>query len=138
MKLLAFRFGVGCAFLAFAVAAGAAGPSEAGVDWANATEVTVVLTEYRFQPASLVFHPGVAYRLHLENRGRELHEFTAPEFLKSVSLRNPDVLARGGREAVLQPHEEKDIYFVARVPGHYGLFCADHDYYGMIGSIAVE
>ena len=41
--------------------------------------VTVDLVDYRFVPDHLVFRRGIAYRLHLENKGGEQHEFTAPE-----------------------------------------------------------
>jgi len=41
-------------------------------------------------------------------------------------------------EVVLQPNEQKDLYFVALRPGHYDMWCADHDWAGMIGDITVE
>ena len=42
------------------------------VDWSTAQTVTVVTTEYAFKPKSLTFHSGVTYRLHLDNRGKEI------------------------------------------------------------------
>jgi uncharacterized cupredoxin-like copper-binding protein len=80
----------------------------------------------------------VLYRLHLENRGREMHEFTAPEFLKSVAVNNPDVLAKDGTDVVLQPGDVKDVLFVPRRAGRFKLICADHDWAGMVGEIIVE
>ena len=55
--------------------------AEPGVDWSQAETVTVVMVDDRFVPDHLSFRHGVPYRLHLENRGKDLHEFTAPEFL---------------------------------------------------------
>jgi uncharacterized cupredoxin-like copper-binding protein len=96
------------------------------------------MTEYRFTPNHLGFRKGVRYRLRLENPGAELHEFTAPAFFKAIDLANPDVLAAGGHEIVLQPREWKEVYFAARQLGHYELTCADHDWAGMVGEIVIE
>jgi len=100
--------------------------------------VTEQTVEYRFLPAELVFRPGVLYRLHLENAGREMHEFTAPEFFRSVEVKNPDVLVQAGNEVLLQPGDRKDVLFVPRAAGRYRLTCADHDWAGMVGEIVVQ
>jgi uncharacterized cupredoxin-like copper-binding protein len=114
-----------------------AGPAEAA-DWAKARLVTVVTVEYRFLPDHLVFRRGGAYRLHVVNRGKELHELTAPDFFKTIALRNPEALNREHTELVLQPGEQKDLYFVAKRPGDYDMRCADHDWAGMTGDIFVK
>ena len=100
--------------------------------------VTVQTIEYNFRPAELHFQRGVPYRLHLENIGKEMHEFTAPEFFKAVDVQNPEVLVTAGNEVLLQPGDRKDVRFVPRVPGRYHLTCADHDWAGMIGEIVIE
>ncbi len=48
-----------------------AAPAVAAVDWSHARPVTVVASEYQFSPNKLTFERGVAYRLHLENHGKE-------------------------------------------------------------------
>lgn len=106
-------------------------------DWAKAKRVTVLLVEYAFKPANLTFRRGVAYRLHLENKGKETHEFTAPDFFKAVEMRNPDVTGPDHTEIVVQPGQKKDFYFVAETPGKYDLRCSDHDWAGMTGSISI-
>ena len=123
-----------------AAIAGAALPAAraAGIDWGRARLVEVASVEYRFIPNHLVFRRGVAYRLHAVNRGKELHELTAPGFFKTVELRNPDALNQDRTELVLQPGMQKDLYFVPRRPGHYDLWCADHDWAGMTGDITVK
>jgi uncharacterized cupredoxin-like copper-binding protein len=108
------------------------------LDWSRAQTVTVVATEYGFAPSRLTFRVGVPYRLHLENRGKELHEFTAPAFLKTVKLGNPDALNADRIEMVLRPGEQKDLYLVPRQAGRYPFACADHDWAGMTGEIIVE
>jgi uncharacterized cupredoxin-like copper-binding protein len=92
----------------------------------------------RFRPDHLGFRQGVRYRLRLENSGAQLHEFTAPAFFKAIDLANPDVLAAGGQEVILQPGEWKEVYFAARQPGRYRLTCADHDWASMVGEIVIE
>ena len=48
-----------------------------------------------FIPDRLTFRHGMPYQLHLENHGKDLHEFTAPEFLAAVIVRNPATLSNG-------------------------------------------
>jgi len=110
----------------------------AEVNWLTAQPVSLTAVEYAFEPSHLIFRRDIAYRLHVENRGRELHELTAPDFFKAVNLHNPEVLNREHTEIVLQPNEQKDLYFIARRPGQYDMRCADHDWAGMTGDITVE
>jgi uncharacterized cupredoxin-like copper-binding protein len=114
------------------------GATAAMPDWAAARPVTVVTVEYRFEPNHLVFRHGVAYRLHVVNRGKELHELTAPKFFRAVKLRNPEVLNAEHTEIVVQPAEQKDLFFIASRPGHFAMWCADHDWAGMTGDITVK
>jgi uncharacterized cupredoxin-like copper-binding protein len=74
----------------------------------------------------------------LENRGKEMHEFTAPEFLAAAVVRDPGALANGGKDIVVQPGAIADIYLEPRKPGTYPLICADHDWDGMVGEIEVH
>jgi plastocyanin len=110
----------------------------AGTDWLHARDVTIVMTEYRFTPSEVSLERGVAYRMQLENRGTELHEFTAPGFLAAVELRDGAVLAAAKNEIVVAPRTDRAIYFVARQAGRYQLSCADHDWAGMVGTIVIE
>ena len=118
-----------------AVAAALPGPAAPA---AAPRPIVVTMTEYAFQPNHLVFRRGVTYRLHFENRGREFHEFTAPKFLKAVRIANRDVVTREGDQVDMPPGAAKDLVFVAPRPGRYRFWCADHDWAGMTGEIAVE
>jgi uncharacterized cupredoxin-like copper-binding protein len=109
----------------------------AATDWGRAQTVAVVTVEYAFKPNNLSFRKGVAYRLHLDNQGKETHEFTAPEFFKAIRIRDPKVVDPDLKEIVIQPGQQKDLYFVARRPGSYKLICSDHDWAGMVGDIAI-
>lgn len=116
----------------------AASPSHSHVDWSKAQHIDVAMVEYRFVPDRLTFRVGIPYRLHLNNRGQELHEFTAPEFFQTVTLRNSRVLWTGGEEVVVQPGASVDVDLVPRQSGRFDLRCADHDWAGMTGEIIVH
>ena len=120
-------------FLAIASAAPAV-----AADRSQVPPVTVIASEYRFSPDTLTFKRGVAYRLHIENHGKELHEFHAPAFFKAVELGDPAVLNADQTEILMPPGEAKDLIFVAKKAGHYRLICSDHDWAGMTGAITVK
>jgi uncharacterized cupredoxin-like copper-binding protein len=101
-------------------------------------EVDVVMVDYRFVPDHLTFQHGVHYRLHLENHGKETHEFTAPLFFATATIDNPEVLNREHTEVLMQPGDKKDVLLTPHKPGTYDLRCADHDWYGMVGGITVK
>ncbi len=107
-------------------------------DWSNAQTIAIIETEYGFNPARVTLQVRTPYRLRFENQGKELHEFTAPAFLKTIEVRNPDVLNADRTEIVLQPGEQKDLLLVPQQAGRYPFACADHDWAGMTGEIVVE
>jgi uncharacterized cupredoxin-like copper-binding protein len=104
----------------------------------NAVTLSVDLVDDKFVPDHLVLQHGVHYRLHLENHGKDTHEFTAATFFASVTIDNPAALNREHTEVVLQPGESKDVFLTPQHPGTYDLICSDHDWDGMIGGITVE
>ncbi len=80
--------------------------------------IDVTLLDYKFVPDHLIFEHDVHYRLHLENHGKETHEFTAPTFFASAKIDNPDVLNRERTEIVMQPGETKDVFLTAPPARH--------------------
>ena len=124
---------VAAMLIALAAPAGAA-----AADTPAAQPVTVVTSDYNFAPDKLTFKRGVAYRLHIENHGKEMHEFNAPAFFRSVELGDPQVLNADRTEIAVRPGDAKDLDFVPRQVGQYRLICPDHDWTGMIGEITVE
>jgi uncharacterized cupredoxin-like copper-binding protein len=114
----------------FGFAFGAAAPAPDAVN--------VVMIDYKFVPDHLAFRHAVHYRLHLENHGKETHEFTAPTFFATATIDNPEVLNREHTEIVMQPGDAKDLFFTPGKPGTYDLRCSDHDWDGMVGGITVE
>jgi len=100
--------------------------------------IEVVMVDYRFDPDHLTFEHDIQYQLHLENHGKETHEFTAPTFLATATIDNPDVLNREHTEVLVNPGESKDLFLTPHRPGTYDLRCADHDWNGMVGGITVK
>ncbi|MBV9829925.1 MAG: cupredoxin domain-containing protein [Alphaproteobacteria bacterium] len=107
-------------------------------DWSHAERLDVKLSEYRFKPGRLEFEQGKVYDLHLENRGKEMHEFTAPEFFKTLDIKDASPLNGDRVEIEVAPGAVKDLVFVAQKPGTYQLRCSDHDWAGMKGQITVK
>jgi uncharacterized cupredoxin-like copper-binding protein len=102
------------------------------------TKLTVVMVDNRFEPDHINLSAGRAYVLRLENHGKEMHEFTAPGFLKAATIHDKRKLANNGTDIVVQPGKSVSIDLIAPAKGHYDLTCADHDWDGMIGSITVD
>jgi plastocyanin len=106
--------------------------------WAHPDSVTVVMVDNRFQPDHVVFQAGHATVLTLVNRGKEMHEFTAPAFLKSATVREPNQLSNGGTDIVVQPGQTLSVTLLPHQKGEFALSCADHDWDGMVGHISVR
>ncbi len=100
--------------------------------------VNVVMVDDKFDPAHLTFTHGMRTRLHLENHGKDTHEFTAPTFFATAKIDNPELLNREHTEIVVQPGESKDLFLTPGKAGTYDLRCSDHDWDGMVGGITVE
>lgn len=124
--------------LAFAACCAAAQALWPTISWSKADVVLVEMREYAFQPGRIMLRRGVPTRLHLVNSGTEIHDFTAPEFFKTVELRTPAVVGSSTIGVSVAPHEEKDVALIATLPGHFRLICSDHDWAGMTAEIVVE
>jgi uncharacterized cupredoxin-like copper-binding protein len=116
----------------------AALPAVAAENGKQATPVTVIASDYHFTPDNLALKQGVTYRLRIENRGKELHEFNAPGFFQSVELGDPAALNPDRTEIAVPPGETKELVVTPKKPGNYRLICPDHDWAGMTGKITVE
>lgn len=124
----------GALLAAFALAS----PAIAADPWSHAQVVTVVMVDNSFQPDHLTFHSGQPTELRLENRGKDMHEFTAPAFLKAAKIRDKRLLANGGTDIVVQSGKSVRIFLIPGPKGQYDLTCADHDWDGMVGGITVD
>src|SRR6185437_16415888 len=100
--------------------------------------VTVVMVDDTFEPDHVIFHAGRPTALHLVNQGKDMHEFTAPEFLHASKIRTPHALSNNGGDIVVQPGQTVVVKLIPGHAGDYKLICADHDWDGMVGSITVQ
>ncbi len=123
--------------LAIIALAALASPGSKAVG-SNPEPMRVTLYDNRFDPAALNFESGKTYALNLVNQGHEMHEFTAPAFLKAAIIANRSVLANGGTDIVIPPGQSVTVILTAPLPGDYELTCADHDWDGMAGHIVVR
>jgi uncharacterized cupredoxin-like copper-binding protein len=101
-------------------------------------KLDIVMVDYSFEPDRLILRHGVHYQLHLENHGKETHEFTAPVFFATATIDNAAVLDNDRSEVTLPPGDKKDVFLTPHKPGKYDLRCADHDWNGMVGGITVK
>ncbi len=115
-----------------------AAPALAADPWSHAEVVTEVMFDNRFEPDHLTFRSGQPTELRLENRGKDMHEFTAPTFLAAAKVRDKRLLANGGTDIVVQAGKSIRIFLIPGPKGQYDLTCADHDWDGMVGGITVE
>ena len=114
-------------------------------DWSRAQTVNVTIADFEFQPSHLAFQTGEAYRLHLENQGKNTHFFVSDGFFKAIAV---DKLVQSGgsvdhpflREIALAPGESKELLFVAVTKGTYNLSCTApfHAAMGMVGTIVIS
>jgi uncharacterized cupredoxin-like copper-binding protein len=115
-------------------------------DWAKMETVTVTMTDYAFNPASVVFRQGVPYKLVIENKGSEKHYFTAENFFRAIATRklqsNTDGEVKAPYFSAIEvyPGRSLDLYFLAVKSGTYPLICTieGHAGMGMTGEIRIE
>jgi uncharacterized cupredoxin-like copper-binding protein len=129
---------VGGALIAASLCVVHAGSAVGQISWSTAHPVQVEMIDYEFVPSELRFRHGLPYRLHLRNAGHDGHDFTAPAFFASVTLKESAALNERRTSVFLAPGQQTDIYFVAATPGVFDLRCADHDWDGMTAKIIVD
>jgi uncharacterized cupredoxin-like copper-binding protein len=114
----------------------------ADVDWSQAEQIDVTLTEFSFSPSRIVLEHGHPYRLHLEDHGSGGHNFDAPDFFRTAVLRDDAVAGEARQGAVeLARGEVKDLYLVPGQAGTYPLECSHLLHaaiFGMTGEIEVR
>ena len=115
-------------------------------DWSKMETITVTMTDYAFNPASVVFRQGVPYKLVIENRGSEKHYFTAEHFFRAIATRklqsNTDGEVKAPYFSAIEvyPGRSLDLYFIAVKAGRYPFVCTveGHEVMGMKGEIRIE
>jgi len=100
----------------------------------------VRLVDYRFEPGAIRLTAGKPVILRLSNSAQQPHEFAAPEFFASATIRPGDVkfINKEG-EAEVAPGQHVDVGLVPKA-GTYHLQCnkPGHAALGMRGTIIVK
>lgn len=115
-------------------------------DWSAMETATVTMTDFAFNPATIVFRQGVPYRLVIENKGTQKHYFTAEGFFRAIATRklqsNTDGEVKAPYFSAIEvyPGRALDLYFIPVTTGSYPLVCTieGHAGLGMKGEIRIE
>ena len=100
--------------------------------------VTVVLSNFSFDPDHIRLRAGEPVRLQLVNESDGGHNFSAPAFFAGSSF-PPGSSAPVGGEMEVGSRQTVEIALVPRKPGTYPLKCTHslHALFGMTGAIEV-
>jgi uncharacterized cupredoxin-like copper-binding protein len=102
--------------------------------------ISVALSEFEYTPNILSLKTNTAYTLRFKNTGSIDHDFSAPEFFKSVKV--PDISVGKVHEGriILHPGETVDLDVTTKNAGVFPLRCTYlfHELRGMKGEIDIH
>jgi uncharacterized cupredoxin-like copper-binding protein len=114
-----------------------------------ATEITVDMNEFLYEPASITIPAGVPIVLTLTNSGTQEHDFV----VETIPVANVEVEGDGGHAHHMTGAEEVNydlhvstaaggtstLSFTVTEPGTYKIFCSiqGHEIAGMVGELIV-
>ena len=100
--------------------------------------IDVVLSNFKFTPATIQLAHGRPYVLHLSSHGG--HSFAAKAFFAAATLPAADRARIKDGKIELDSGDSVDVHFVAPAPGRYPLKCTHflHAGFGMTGSVVVR
>jgi uncharacterized cupredoxin-like copper-binding protein len=122
-------------FGAFTTAASAQTP-----DWSQAKRIDVDLSNYAFAPKEIHLQHGMPYDLHLSNSSAKSHDFSAPAFFASSTIKPDDQSLAPKGEVELETQQAVDVHVIPNQAGSYELRCTHfmHTMLGMSGRIIVD
>ncbi|MEW6684031.1 MAG: cupredoxin domain-containing protein [Nitrospirota bacterium] len=109
-------------------------------------EVTITLTEYKYEPARVEVQSGKPVELHLVNSGKVLHEFVS-DVLSDVTVdletKGTIALVHGVEELEVLPGATVVLRFTPKKAGEFGFRCdaevpVSHHESGMKGTLIVR
>jgi uncharacterized cupredoxin-like copper-binding protein len=102
--------------------------------------VTIELSNFKFNPATLTLAHGRPYVLHFVNAASGWHDFVAKEFFDAATIAPEDRAKVKHGEIELSGGESADIHLVANTPGSYKSHCSHfmHSSFGMTGNVVVQ
>jgi len=102
--------------------------------------VAVQLSNFKFNPRTIVLDHGRRYVLRLHNASSGGHDFTAPAFFAAATIAPSDRRWVQGGEIEVPPGQVREISLTAPGAGRYKLKCTHkfHKFFGMSGAIVVR
>jgi len=102
--------------------------------------LTVEMSNFKFNPSTLVLTHGRSYVLHFVNSASGGHDFVAKEFFASSTIAPEDRAKVKNGEVELSGGESADIHLVPNGTGTYKSHCSHfmHSSFGMTGKVVVE
>ncbi len=115
------------------------------VDWSKVEARTLVLDEFEFSPANLIFRLNQPYELTLSNEGAVAHSFVSATFFDAISVKglvftDGEVSMPLLKTVALEAGEANTLIFVPVKAGVFPLVCDRplHGIFGMEGTIRIE
>ncbi len=107
--------------------------------FADASTVSVELTNFDFSPSVIELQAGRPYVLTLANHGSGGHDFTAPDFFEAATILASDAALVSEGEVELEAGETATIRLIPAA-GTFDLVCTHlgHAALGMTGTIEVR
>lgn len=102
--------------------------------------LSVEMSNFKFDPATLTLAHGRPYVLHFVNSASGGHNFVAKEFFDAATIAPDDRAKVKNGEIELGGGESADIHLVANTPGTYKSHCSHfmHSSFGMTGTVVVQ
>lgn len=106
----------------------------------DARRITITLSNFKFDPASITLHHGQTYLLTLVNKAGGGHNFVAPRFFQSAKLEPRDRAAVSDGTVNLPGERTVQLHLTAPAAGTYEFHCSHfmHSGLGMKGSFLVD
>lgn len=117
--------------------------SHESVDWSQAIEKTVVLTEFKAEPNNIPLRPGQPYRMRFENAGAFPNCVISEEFFAAIDAAElkmgDEVISHPTLEQISVSAAGSELLFVPKKTGAYGFHCNTFHHFvcGMGGVITV-
>jgi plastocyanin len=102
--------------------------------------VTVTMSNYAYEPATLDFLAGSDYQLEFVNTSSKGHDFSAPELFAAGTIEPSDRAKVKDGSVEVDAGATVDIRFVPNKKGSYKIRCTHfmHATFGMTGTATVE
>ena len=105
-----------------------------------AHDITIRMSNFKYDPATILLHRGEAYALHFRNDASGGHDFVAREFFASSRIAPEDSGKLAEGRVAVAGGEAVTIHLIPERAGLFASRCSHfmHGMFGMTGKIPVE